>query len=122
MAADEGVLKFVAEQAMQRGKDQLALFQEKLAQDPVQAFSWATTAIEAATRMQVAGDVLRMLAGRPDLGRPGRSQAEVVTRCTEQALYMAEHPNRSSSAMANLVHECTRAAWAEFAREGRGGL
>lgn len=89
--------------------DTLAKFQQKLADDPAYAFSWASDAMTAAAKLKVANVVLASIEKFPEL------TIEMVRKeAATQMRRAARYPARSTSPVSNVMEQEIGAAWAEL--------
>lgn len=86
---------------------ELKEFSEKLAANPVHAFSWADKAMRAAAQKQVFTDALNALNG-------GASLEVIKARAMRNTMFGARNPASSSSATSNIMAQQITAAQAEL--------
>ena len=92
----------------------LAEWAHKFAADPLYQLRWADGTFAAAATNKVALEALAIL-NRPATGeRPAVTLAQLRKHVQAQALRGARYPERSTSASANLAHQCETAAYAEM--------
>jgi len=105
-----------AKSAVDGWADKIASHQAKLAESPVYALGWSGTFMEAAAEYEIAKSLL-------DAWFAGASVADMTDECLKNTLWFAkEGSSRSTSAMANLMDDMQRQAWARFYEKlsGRG--
>lgn len=93
------------------GDKSIASFQERLATNPINAFSWADDAFVGAARIDVAAGILHWIetakAASDDYS--GRSSRDVVAvvrnELTRQVMMEARSPSRSTSACHNITEQ-----------------
>ena len=86
----------------------IAKFQEKLADDPAYAFSWADGAMSAAAEAKVCEFVLAVLENEEVTVEHVRKEATAMT------MRAARYPASSSSEVSNAMERKIGAAWAEL--------
>ena len=86
----------------------IAKFQEKLADDPAYAFSWADGAMSAAAEAKVCEFVLAVLENEEVTVEHVRKEATAMT------MRAARYPASSSSEVSNAMERKIGAAWAKL--------
>lgn len=83
-------------------------FAERLANDPLYAFSYGESALQAAAKVTVAKTLKEVLAAH--------GYEAAMEYAMEQTLNGARYPSHSTSALSNLAKEYETAAYASFIR------
>lgn len=82
--------------------------------DATYQLRWGDKVFETCARLQVSKEVRHLVqhqvSVKPDVDLP-----ELLRYCTEKALYGAQHPERSTSACSNLMHQYMTSAYAKAA-------
>ena len=79
-------------------------FSAGLAKNPAQAFKWASSAMDAASEIEVRSQILTMLTN-------GASAADVRKEITRAVLSLARDDSRSSSACRDAMRDAIRKSW-----------